>query len=162
MLQALISFWLLAIQPSNDAIPSITKGTKYIKPFKIMLGRYPVTIEFKPGLQDNRKITYGIILIALSANWIIILIRSFWHLHKVHSSRRWNCMTFVCKVVSVIMLSFLKPLWELHDWITITWNFIFLEHGTCLPCSSWWVTVFHHCFSKELKVISHCPLNISL
>ena len=133
MLQALISFWLLAIQPSNDAIPSIAKGTKYIKPFKIMLGRYPVTIEFKPGLQDNRKITYGIILIALSANWIIILIRSFWHLHKVHSSRRWNCMTFVCKVVSVIMLSFLKPLWELHDWITFTWNFIFQSMERACP-----------------------------
>lgn len=90
MLQALISFWLLAIQPSNDAIPSIAKGTKYIKPFKIMLGRYPVTIEFKPGLQDNRKITCGIIMITLSDNWIIILIRSFWHLHKLHSSRWWK------------------------------------------------------------------------
>ena len=67
-MEALISFWLLAIQPSNDAIPSIANGTKYIKPFKIMLGRYPVTIEFKPGLQDYKKFTCGIIVITLSAN----------------------------------------------------------------------------------------------
>ena len=41
-------------------------------------------------------------------------------------------------------------------------KFHFSEHGTCLPCSSWWITVFHHCFGKELKISSHCPLNTSL
>lgn len=54
MLQALISSLLFEIQPGNLAIPNIAKGTMYINPLRMTLGRYPVTTELNPGLQQNR------------------------------------------------------------------------------------------------------------
>lgn len=71
MLQALISSLLFEIQPAALAIPSIAKGTMYIKPLRMTLGRYPVKIEFKPGLLIINASEEDIYPISKSANIII-------------------------------------------------------------------------------------------
>jgi hypothetical protein len=54
-LQALISSLLFEIEPPNLAMPSISKGTTYIKPLRMALGRYPVIMELNPGLLQNKN-----------------------------------------------------------------------------------------------------------
>lgn len=70
MLQALISPLLFEIQPATLAIPSIAKGTMYIKPLRMTLGRYPVKIELKPGLFIINALEEDIYPISKSANII--------------------------------------------------------------------------------------------
>lgn len=55
MLQVFISSLLLEIDPPSLAIPRIAKGTIYMNPLRMALGRYPVMTELKPGLHSNQE-----------------------------------------------------------------------------------------------------------